>query len=77
MALSLRLNLRPGQSLVMTPKLQQAIRPLQLSNLELSEFVEEALQNNPLLEREDTGEYKFKAEPSQDRYATEKIQIHS
>ena len=72
MALSLRLNLRPSQSLVMTRKLQQAIRLLQLSNLGLLEFVEEPLQNNPLLEREDTGEYKFKTEPSQDRYATAK-----
>lgn len=42
MALSLRLNLRPGQSLVMTPKLQQAIKLLQLSNLELSELVKVA-----------------------------------
>ena len=66
MALSLRLNLRPGQSLVMTPKL------LQLSNLGLSEFVEETLQNNLLLEREDTGGYKFKTEASQGRYATAK-----
>ncbi len=66
MALPPRLNIRHGQSLVMTPKLQQAIKLLQLSNLELSEFVEQALQNNPLLERKDTGEYKFTADASQD-----------
>ena len=57
MALSPQLNLRMGQSLVMTPKLQQAIKLLQMSNLELSEFIEEELQKNPLLEREDASEF--------------------
>lgn len=50
MALSHRLELRQSQSLVMTPQLQQAIKLLQLSNLELSEFVETELERNPLLE---------------------------
>jgi len=50
MALSSRLEMRQGQSLVMTPQLQQAIKLLQLSNLELMEFVEEELERNPLLE---------------------------
>jgi RNA polymerase sigma-54 factor len=40
----------------MTPQLQQAIRLLQLSNLELASFVEEELERNPLLEREESGE---------------------
>ena len=53
MALSTRLMLRQGQSLVMTPQLLQAIKLLQLSNLELSAFVEEELERNPLLERAD------------------------
>lgn len=45
--------LRQGQSLVMTPQLLQAIKLLQLSNVELSAFVEEELERNPLLERVD------------------------
>ena len=40
MALSPRLDLRQTQSLVMTPQLQQAIKLLQLSNVELAEYVE-------------------------------------
>ena len=51
MAISTRLMMRQGQSLVMTPQLLQAIKLLQLSNLELSSFVEEELERNPLLER--------------------------
>ncbi|HUD53192.1 RNA polymerase factor sigma-54 [Parvibaculum sp.] len=50
MALAPRLELRQGQALVMTPQLQQAIKLLQLSNLELAEFVEQELERNPLLE---------------------------
>ncbi len=53
MALSAKLELRQGQQLVMTPQLQQAIRLLQLSNLELVEFVETEIERNPLLEREE------------------------
>src|ERR1041385_2899364 len=48
-----RLELRQGQSLVMTPQLQQAIKLLQLSNIELAEFCEAELEKNPLLERDD------------------------
>ena len=54
MALGPRLELRQSQQLVMTPQLQQAIKLLQLSNLELSEFVAEQLEENPFLERDDT-----------------------
>jgi RNA polymerase sigma-54 factor len=53
MALTAKLELRQGQQLVMTPQLQQAIRLLQLSNLELSQFVETELERNPLLEMDD------------------------
>jgi RNA polymerase sigma-54 factor len=53
MALSQRLDLRQSQSLVMTPQLQQAIKLLQFSNLELSEYVDGELQKNPLLERDE------------------------
>ena len=51
MALTQRLEFRQSQSLVMTPQLMQAIKLLQLSNLDLSAFVEEELERNPLLDR--------------------------
>jgi RNA polymerase sigma-54 factor len=57
MALSQRLEFRQSQALVMTPQLMQAIKLLQLSNLDLAAYVEEELERNPLLERgaEDDG----------------------
>ncbi|KCZ54293.1 RNA polymerase sigma54 factor [Hyphomonas beringensis] len=45
------LDMRQGQSLVMTPQLQQAIKLLQLSNQELTEFVEAEIERNPLLNK--------------------------
>jgi len=51
MALGQRQEMRQSQSLVMTPQLQQAIKLLQLTNIELSEFVEQEIERNPLLER--------------------------
>ena len=53
MALGQRLELRQGQGLVITPQLQQAIKLLQLSNLELEAVIEAELERNPLLQRED------------------------
>ncbi|WP_282605901.1 RNA polymerase factor sigma-54 [Pelagibius sp. Alg239-R121] len=53
MAVTQRLELRQGQTLVMTPQLQQAIKLLQLSNVELAAFIDRELEQNPLLERED------------------------
>jgi RNA polymerase sigma-54 factor len=50
MALGPRLDLRQSQSLVMTPQLQQAIKLLALSNLEIETWIGEALDANPLLE---------------------------
>ena len=50
MALGPRLDLRQSQQLVMTPQLQQAIRLLAASNLEIETFIGEALESNPLLE---------------------------
>ena len=50
MALGPRLDLRQSQSLVMTPQLQQAIKLLALSNLEIETFIGDALESNPLLE---------------------------
>ncbi len=65
MALMQRLELRQGQSLVMTPQLQQAIKLLQMSNLELQAFVETELERNPLLERDEPAETR-KPEPRQE-----------
>ncbi len=54
MTLSAKLELKQSQNLVMTPQLQQAIKLLQLSNLELTDFVEAELERNPLLEHDDS-----------------------
>ncbi len=51
MALTQRLEIRQSQALVMTPQLMQAIKLLQLSNLDLAAYVEGELEKNPLLER--------------------------
>ena len=53
MALGPRLDLRQSQSLTMTPQLQQAIKLLALSNLEIEAFIGEALESNPLLDAGD------------------------
>jgi RNA polymerase sigma-54 factor len=50
MGMGPRLDLRQSQSLVMTPQLQQAIRLLALSNLEVEAFIAEEIEKNPLLE---------------------------
>jgi len=55
MAIGPRLDLRQSQSLVMTPQLQQAIKLLQLTNIELQEYVEQELEQNPLLDVPDSG----------------------
>ena len=54
MALGPRLEFRQAQSLTLTPQLMQSIRLLQLSHLELNDFVEAELLRNPLLERAET-----------------------
>src|SRR5210317_1939011 len=56
MAVVQRLEMRQGQSLVMTPQLQQAIKLLQMSNFELQAYVESELESNPLLERDERDE---------------------
>ncbi|MDB5440797.1 MAG: rpoN, partial [Caulobacteraceae bacterium] len=53
LALAARLELRQGQGLVITPQLQQAIKLLQLSNIELDAYVEGELERNPLLVRDE------------------------
>src|SRR5215469_15744581 len=56
MALTQRLEIRQSQALVMTPQLMQAIKLLQLSNLDLAAYVEAELERNPLLERAAEGD---------------------
>jgi RNA polymerase sigma-54 factor len=53
MTLGPRLEFRQSQSLVMTPQLRQAIKLLQFNNMEAAAFVEEELERNPLLERDE------------------------
>ena len=68
MALAPRLDLRQSQSLVMTPQLQQAIKLLALSNLELEAVLAEELAKNPLLESAN-GEGEAAAPVKDDRAA--------
>ena len=53
MAIGPRLEFRQSQSLVMTPQLRQAIKLLQFSNMEVAAYIEEELERNPLLERDE------------------------
>jgi RNA polymerase sigma-54 factor len=63
MALTQKLEFRQSQTLVMTPQLMQAIKLLQLSNLDLAAYVEGELERNPLLERAGESEQE-PAEPN-------------
>ncbi len=56
MQISQNLKLKQSQSLVMTPQLQQAIKLLQLTNLELTDLVEKEMEENPFLENQDNEE---------------------
>ena len=53
MALTQKLEIKQSQSLLMTPQLRQAINLSQMSNIELSEVIEQVLEKNSLLEREE------------------------
>nr|WP_315458497.1 RNA polymerase factor sigma-54 [uncultured Sphingorhabdus sp.] len=65
MALAPRLDLRQSQSLVMTPQLQQAIKLLALSSLEIEAFIAEEVERNPVLE---TGNNDGGGEPAMDEF---------
>lgn len=60
------LVLKMGQQLTMTPQLQQAIRLLQLSTLDLQQEIQEALDSNPMLERQEDGEDFDNTDPMAD-----------
>jgi RNA polymerase sigma-54 factor len=61
--MKLSLQLKIGQHLTMTPQLQQAIRLLQLSTLELQEEVQDALESNPMLEQDEGSTEAPEADP--------------
>ncbi|HMB30234.1 MAG TPA: RNA polymerase factor sigma-54 [Desulfohalobiaceae bacterium] len=68
MSIQLRQNLKLSQQLVMTPQLQQAIKLLQLSRLELVQTVQEALMENPILEeRQDQVDNQEEQEPQTEK----------
>jgi RNA polymerase sigma-54 factor len=67
MAIGPRLDLRQSQSLVMTPQLRQAIKLLQFSNLEVAAFVEEELERNPMLERDERSDGPALERPAPDQ----------
>jgi len=69
MAIGPRLDLRQSQSLVMTPQLRQAIQLLQFNNLEAAAFVEEELERNPLLERDESNDFGVAERPAPDQVA--------
>lgn len=78
MALGPRLDLRQSQSLVMTPQLQQAIRLLALSNVELEAHISEAIESNPLLESGgDMGGEAAAGEPGEGREAPQSDQAQA
>ncbi len=65
MALSVRLEIRQGQGLVVTPQLQQAIKLLQMSNMEVEAFVEAELERNPLLQRDESDSESEEVPPAE------------
>ena len=66
MAIEIKQQLRLSQQLVMTPQLQQAIKLLQLSRLELADVVQQELQENPVLEVADEAEEDLPREVAAD-----------
>ena len=52
------LQLRLSQNLALTPQLQQSIKLLQLSTVEMQQEIENYLQENPMLERDDDGAFE-------------------
>lgn len=68
MRISYNLRLEQTQKLIMTPELQQAISLLQLSSLELQDFIQEEILNNPVLEVEESEENGKKNEEPDEQY---------
>lgn len=62
MSISQRLDLKQSQNLIMTPQLREAISLLQLSNMELSEYLDKELDQNPFLEKDESNKDSDTAE---------------
>ena len=76
MVMKASLQLKMGQSLTMTPQLQQAIRLLQLSTLDLQQEIQQALDSNPMLEtseEEDNGDASDTDQDQKDRNHDESV----
>lgn len=71
------LVLKMGQQLTMTPQLQQAIRLLQLSTLDLQQEIQEALESNPMLERQEEGDDFDNTDPLADKAEQSNTQAES
>lgn len=78
MALNLKQSLKLSQQLLMTPQLQQAIKLLQLSRMELQEFVAEQLAENPVLEEgvNESAEERIQVERERERTEAEVVTEH-
>jgi RNA polymerase sigma-54 factor len=72
--ISQRLDLRQSQNLVMTPQLQQAIKLLQLSNVELADYIESEIAQNPLLEKVPNEAENERLEASSEKNETDNVQ---
>ena len=66
------LQMKMGQQLAMTPQLQQAIKLLQLSTLELQTEIQQALESNPMLEVQEEGEEGTEKDAAKMRSENEK-----
>lgn len=60
------LSFKQQQNLVMTPQMQQAVKLLQMNNIELQAFLEEEMVQNPLLEKQETEPESSDSEPAED-----------
>ncbi|MGB3722533.1 MAG: RNA polymerase factor sigma-54 [Pacificimonas sp.] len=78
MALGPRLDLRQSQSLVMTPQLQQAIKLLALSNVELEAYLQDELEKNPLLDvqENEAGEPKLDSAPQDEAAGSDELMMN-
>ena len=66
MSIGLRLDVRQSQNLVLTPQLQQAIRLLQLGNIELSSVIDREVSENPFLSRAESVASKIAVRPDRE-----------
>ncbi len=67
------LQLKIGQQLTMTPQLQQAIKLLQLSTLDLQQEIQQALESNPMLDVNEEQEAERKSDSDQEKVKTEEV----